>query len=228
MLMVNTPPKNWYWDNLLANHYGLLHFDVPWKHETYSEKGQGRCPKYPKMTLEEIYALPVSDLAAKNCALLMWFTSTMVGEVPKIMEHWGFKFSGKGFCWAKQTKQSIRNPIANVSADYNWRMNMGYTTRANTEDCWLGLKGKPKRLNANVRELIVAPQYENSAKPDEVYERAERLYPGPYADVFSRRNRPGWDAFGNEVGLLDDAPRLPRQDPKQVPSKDEKKNLLIY
>lgn len=207
-MLIFSNKKKWSWGDLQPFSYGLIHIDVPWKHETYSDKGQGRCPKYSKMTVEEIYDLPVGDLAAKDCALLMWFSSTMVGHVPNIMQRWGFKFSGKAFCWAKQTKQSVRFPISDVAADYNWRMNMGYTTRANTEDCWLGLTGSPQRLNADVRELIVAPLYENSCKPDEVFERAERLYPGPYVDVFSRRNHPGWSVFGDEIGVLDNAPRL--------------------
>ena len=209
--------SGWYWRDLTPLSYGVIMMDFPWRFDTYSEKGQGRSPNYDKMTIEEIYDLPVGDLASKDCALFMWFTSTMVGEVPSIMKHWGFKFSGKAFCWAKQTKQGVRKPVPSISDDYNWRMNMGYTTRANTEDCWLGFTGSPKRLSASVRELIVSPLYENSSKPDEAYARAERLYSGPYADVFSRRNRPGWDVFGDQVGSLDGSPRLESGSPSFTP-----------
>jgi hypothetical protein len=54
-----------------------------------------------------------------------------------------------------------------------------------------------------VRRLIVSPRREHSRKPDEVYERIERLVDGPYLELFARQRRPGWDAWGREVGLLD-------------------------
>jgi N6-adenosine-specific RNA methylase IME4 len=40
---------------------------------------------------------------------------------------------------------------------------------------------------------------EHSRKPDEAAERIMRLVPGPYIELFARRCRSGWDAWGNEV-----------------------------
>jgi N6-adenosine-specific RNA methylase IME4 len=51
--------------------------------------------------------------------------------------------------------------------------------------------------------LIVAPRREHSRKPDEQYERIERLVAGPYLELFARQSRPGWDSWGNEVGKFD-------------------------
>lgn len=31
----------------------------------------------------------------------------------------------------------------------------------------------------------------------------EQLFSGPYAEVFSRANRAGWDSFGDEAGKFD-------------------------
>src|SRR5262249_15320404 len=42
-----------------------------------------------------------------------------------------------------------------------------------TEFCWLGRRGKPKRLSLGVRELIIAPRREHSRKPHQVYARVE-------------------------------------------------------
>jgi N6-adenosine-specific RNA methylase IME4 len=62
-------------------------------------------------------------------------------------------------------------------------MGPGYWTRASPEACWLGSRGKPKRLYDDVRQLIVSPVGEHSRKPDEVYERIERLVERPYLEL---------------------------------------------
>ena len=84
-------------------------------------------------------------------------------------------------------------------------MGMGYWTRANTEPCLLATRGKPKRLNADVRQGIIEPRRQHSRKPDCVHGRIERLVAGPYVELFARQSRPGWDVWGNEVGKFDGA-----------------------
>src|SRR5215831_479436 len=43
------------------------------------------------------------------------------------------------------------------------------------------------------------PRILDARKPDCVYERIERLVAGPYLELFARRRRRGWYAWGNEV-----------------------------
>jgi N6-adenosine-specific RNA methylase IME4 len=81
-------------------------------------------------------------------------------------------------------------------------MGQGYWTRANPEDCWLATRGHPKRLHADVRQFITAPVAEHSRKPDEIYERIERLVDGPYLELYARRDRPGWMTWGNELPFV--------------------------
>jgi N6-adenosine-specific RNA methylase IME4 len=83
--------------------------------------------------------------------------------------------------------------------DLDASVGMGYWTRANSEACLLATRGKPKRLNADVRQGIIAPRREHSRKPDGIHARIERLVAGPYCELFARERRPGWDAWGNEV-----------------------------
>ena len=45
----------------------------------------------------------------------------------------------------------------------------------------------------------MAPRQEHSRKPDEVYDRIEQLLEGPYVELFARRERKGWDSWGNEL-----------------------------
>jgi N6-adenosine-specific RNA methylase IME4 len=156
---------------------------------TYSAKGEGRSPQrhYRCDPIEELAKLPVSDFAAPDCFLFLWIPPRSVYLTKPLMEAWGFKFSGKAFCWVKQNK---RGP--------GWFMGNGYGTRHNTEDCWLGRRGKPQRKSMGVRELIVAPIRGHSRKPDEIYERIEALCDRPYLELFARQQRPGWVCVGNE------------------------------
>ncbi len=39
----------------------------------------------------------------------------------------------------------------------------------------------------------------HSEKPEEVRRRIERLYAGPYLELFGRREAPGWWVWGNEI-----------------------------
>jgi hypothetical protein len=79
-------------------------------------------------------------------------------------------------------------------------MGMGYHTRGNPQLCLLAARGKGvQRLRRDVGELIIAPRRQHSQKPDEAYDQIERLWPGPYLELFARNRRPGWQAMGNEV-----------------------------
>jgi N6-adenosine-specific RNA methylase IME4 len=84
-------------------------------------------------------------------------------------------------------------------------MGLGYWTRANSEVCLLATRGKPKRLNADVRQAIVEPRRQHSRKPDCVPGRIERLVAGPYLELFARTKRPGWTVWGNQTDKFEAA-----------------------
>jgi N6-adenosine-specific RNA methylase IME4 len=90
--------------------------------------------------------------------------------------------------------------------DKFWFMGNGLGgTRRNTECCWLGRRGKPKRLSLGVRELIIAPRREHSRKPDQVYARVEAMASGPYVEIFARQQWPGWICLGDEANRFQPA-----------------------
>jgi hypothetical protein len=45
----------------------------------------------------------------------------------------------------------------------------------------------------------MAPVREHSGKPEEVRQRIERLFPGPYLELYARKPAPGWTCWGNEI-----------------------------
>ena len=77
---------------------------------------------------------------------------------------------------------------------------MGRWTRGNTECCLLATKGKPKRKNNSVFQLVLSPLREHSQKPDEVRHLIVKLMGDlPRIELFARTQIQGWDAWGNEV-----------------------------
>ena len=140
------------------------------------------------MKQSEIEGLPVADMAADNCALFMWAVMPQLPEALKVIKAWGFEYKTCAFVWVKTTKDGDR-----------FATGMGYWTRANAELCLFATKGSPKRLNADVKQVISSPRMEHSRKPDEAIERIERLLDGPYLELFCRRPRDGWVGWGNQL-----------------------------
>ncbi len=186
--------------------YGAILADPPWRFQVWSgtEVVQARGSKstykpasvhYQTMPADEIAALPVADLCAEDAVLFMWICWPTLLDALAIIKAWGFAYKTCGFDWMKaNTKQ-----IDMFRDDADALMGMGYWTRANSEPCLLATRGKPKRLNADVRQGIIAPRREHSRKPDGIHDRIERLVTGPYIELFARQRRPGWDAWGNQT-----------------------------
>lgn len=174
-----------------AGGFNIILADPPPLFKNYSEKGEGKNANqhYDCMTIDEICEVPVSVLASKNCALLMWGTWPFMPEWNRIIEAWGFKFSSLAWEWIKY------NPITDKYA-----FGPGYGTRKNLEPCLLATIGSPVIGSHSVRDFIKAPRREHSRKPDEQYERIDELLPnGPRIELFTRKQRDGWSYWGNET-----------------------------
>jgi N6-adenosine-specific RNA methylase IME4 len=168
---------------------GVIAADVPWPFKTPDRSKHAVFEHYETMPLDEIKALPVAKLAAKDCALFLWVTWPFMPVWHEVIEAWGFNYSSLAFDWIK----------TNPNGEGLRRWGNGYGTIANPEPCLLARRGKPLRLNADVHSVIMAPAGAHSEKPDEAYRRIERLYPGPYLELFARRPREGWMCWGDEV-----------------------------
>jgi len=167
--------------------YGIILADPPWSYTDKARAGnRGAESKYPCMKLEEIVALPVQNIAAKNCVLFLWVTPPMIREGLNVIKAWGFEYKTFGFSWAKRCKKSN-----------GFFMGMGHWTRANAEPCLLAIKGKPKRVSGGVRSLVVSHLREHSHKPDEVRQRIVDLMGDiPRIELFARERVAGWDSWG--------------------------------
>jgi N6-adenosine-specific RNA methylase IME4 len=189
---------DWPFGELQRGHYGAILADPPWDFKTWSGTPNARGPQnhYSTMEMDGIASLPVGDLAADDCVLFMWTCWPVLLAAPQIIEAWGFTYKTCAFDWMKAHAKQIDM----FRDDADVQVGLGYWTRANTEPCLLATRGKPKRLNADVRQGIIAPRREHSRKPDGIHDRIERLVAGPYVELFARQSdRPGWDYWGNQT-----------------------------
>lgn len=177
---------------LRSGFYRALLCDPPWAFRTYS--GHSTTPHrtatdhYPVMSVHDIAALPVGDLAVSDCALFLWVVDSHFPYAFGIANAWGFEYKTRAFEWLKTTNDGLA-----------FRMSLGYWTRKESESCLLFTRGSPRRKSKGVRQVIEAPRREHSRKPDEQYERIEALVDGPYCELFAKYHRPGWDSWGDEL-----------------------------
>lgn len=190
--------------NLPRNHFAAIYADPPWAFKAWAKDKMlkdGTSPRaverhYPVHETSVIADLPIGELAAHDSCLFMWFSWPMLPDAMALIEAWGFTYKTCAFCWVKGDARQVEFFNGETKAD----MTLGYWTRANSEACLLATRGKPKRLDAGVRQGIIEPRREHSRKPDCVYSRIERLVAGPYLELFARSTRPGWSSWGNQVG----------------------------
>lgn len=175
--------------------FGCILADPPWAFRQWSGKNatphRGAHDHYDTTETTDLGKIRYADLTAPDCALFMWVVDSHFAEALDLGREWGFEFKTCAFVWVK-------------SKLGGWpKVGMGYWTRKQVEQCWLFTKGSPKRLGKGVEQIIHCPRGAHSAKPDQQYDAIERLVGGPRLEMFARSRRPGWTAWGNEVGARD-------------------------
>ncbi len=119
--------------------------------------------------------------------LFLWRVASQVEEAYRVVRAWGFVPKTE-IVWVKKTSTGKR-----------W-FGMGRVVRAEHEVCVVAKRGRPEVLVKNIRSTFEAPAGRHSEKPEAFYTGiVEKLYAGPYVELFARRQRPGWTCLGNEA-----------------------------
>ena len=189
--------------DLPRNHFGAILCDPPWSFRTYG--GEDAVPTlgedpYETMALEELKALPVAEVAAPDCLMVMWVISSHIPQAIELAEHWGFTYRSLGPVWFKdrhpdQLEMFGDGPICDLG--------MGYWFRQQCEIALVFGRGSPKRLNADVRQVISEPRRQYCRQPDGACAKGVRVLAGAYVDMFGRQSRPNWTVWGNEAAKFD-------------------------
>lgn len=171
--------------------YSIIYADPPWEYPKSggTKSSVGLAKKFYKtMPIEQIGDLRVGDIAAENSALFLWATWPRLPAAIEVMRCWGFTYFGLGFEWIKKTVNG-KDCIG-----------MGYWTRANSEPCLLGFRGKMQPLRHDIRQIVEAERREHSRKPAIVRDKIVALCGDlPRIELFARESVRGWDCWGDEV-----------------------------
>lgn len=166
----------------IAERYPVIYLDPPWRYDYAESDTRAIENQYPTMSLEEIKAMDMTKVAFDDCVMFMWATSPKLADAFEVLDAWGFSYRTCAV-WDKQ------------------KIGMGYYFRQQHELLLVAVKGQPPTPAPADRPSSVFsyPRGQHSAKPHEVYEIIEAMYPTlPKIEMFCRTPREGWGVWGNQ------------------------------
>jgi N6-adenosine-specific RNA methylase IME4 len=184
----------------VAGRYRTIVADPPWHYEGFvssvaDNRASGvrdgmtaRPLPYASMTLGQMVDLPIRDMASKDSFLFLWTTNRYLPDSFWLANAWGFTYR-QMIVWDKGTSMS---PFG------------GAITPNRAEFLLVCRRGSP-RLQGRwaTGSVVEAPKGSqagtHSAKPDAFLDLVESVSPGPYLELFARRQRLGWDTWGDEA-----------------------------
>ena len=177
--------------------YKTIYADPPWQFSNRTGKvapENKRLSRYPTMCLDDIKALPVSEVADERAHLYLWVPNALLPEGLEAMKAWGFEYK-TNLIWEKVRKDGFPDGRG-----------VGFYFRNVTEILLFGVrtprKSETYRTLAPGRSqvnIIRAQKHEHSRKPAEFADLIERCSEGPYLELFARGERTGWDVWGNQA-----------------------------
>ena len=164
--------------------FATIVLDPPWSWGDEGDCDQfGRArPTYATMPLEQLLKLPVNKLADEDCHLYLWITNRSLLKGGVLLEKWGFRYI-TALTWCKPS------------------FGMGSYFRGSSEHILFGVRGSQSLKRKDVGTWFSAPRgpLGHSSKPIEFYDLVESCSPGPYLEMFARRQRAGWTSWGADA-----------------------------
>jgi len=159
--------------------FSTIYADPPWRYSNQATRASVDV-HYKDMSVDEIAALPVGELAADICHLHLWTTNGMIFECPKIFEAWGFEYRSM-FIWCKP------------------EMGIGNYWRVGHETLLFARRGVTTFIDKGLDSWGVFKRGAHSAKPEAIRRLIERASPPPRLELFARRIAAGWVSWGNQI-----------------------------
>lgn len=189
----------------VGGRYGVIYMDPPWWYADQTQKNSGASDHYDLMSDDELRAFgeKVDGWADSDCALAMWATGARLDFACELLSLWGWRFVTTLFVWIKLYPKQMTEVCG-----------QGRYTRSSCEYVLLGARGSIPVAQNDVpqlleTEVVALPRTsKHSEKPNEFRRRIEGLWPtARRLEVFCRHAPPGWDVWGNQVGLLSGGPK---------------------
>jgi N6-adenosine-specific RNA methylase IME4 len=164
----------------------VVYADPPWV------KGLVRKPSgaahYPTLTTAALcqMGVPLADVIDDNAVLLLWVTNHGLEDGLAVMKAWGFRY--------------VTNAVWEKEFD---GLGPGNYFRGAHELLLLGMKGRSTKPKFRGQSSIFhEPRQRHSRKPSEIIQKLERMFDGPYLELFARERpntRGDWSVWGNEI-----------------------------
>lgn len=139
-------------------------------------------------SIEELHDLPVGKYVGGY--VFLWTTGPFLingSAIHILKDGWGFE-PASIITWAKWDSEN--------SHGYG---GVGYWFLGNAEFCIVGKRPGWPSIRTGRSSLIVAPKMGHSVKPDSIHELCETRFPGPYLELFGKKERSGWKVMGDEI-----------------------------
>lgn len=171
--------------------YRTIVVDPPWPYEDGFPQGLARGVSrstvplpYAPMSIAEIRRLPVYALSERSAWLFLWTTNRYLPHAFPLIGAWGFEYR-QTVTWRKT---GCPSPFVTSLAP------------SHSEYLLIARAGGAERIGRFPSSVIDAPaQSRHSAKPELFLDLIEQATPGPRVELFARRNRFGWDTWGEEA-----------------------------
>lgn len=180
-IVIDPPWKYGTWGG--PSNRGMLYFqENKWGNKGWKTKANRPLP-FKTMTLEDIGLMPIDKLMDIDCDVYLWTTQKYLPAAFEILKTWKLKYC-QILVWCK-------NPRG---------LGQGGLFAPTTEFSILGRRGKsPKKRRIDSTWFNWKRQIRHSQKPEEFQDLVESVSDEPRLELFSRRKRPGWDVWGDEV-----------------------------
>jgi N6-adenosine-specific RNA methylase IME4 len=123
---------------------------------------------------EVLWKLPVPTMCARNAHVYLWVTNKTLEHGFELLRLWGFRYV-TCLTWCKSAVEG--EPYYQSS----------------TEHILFGIRGNLELTRNDIGTWFQWPWGSiHSEKPDRFYELVMSCSPGPYAVLFSKKQRPGW------------------------------------
>jgi N6-adenosine-specific RNA methylase IME4 len=172
--------------------YRTIVADPPWHYDGRAIGGRlpgtlGETQPFPYGTLQidELAALPIRYIAAEDAVLWLWTTNRWLPESFDVMAAWGFRYR-QTLVWGKNNPMPVGGSVAPPAAEF----------------LLVGKRGNPPVNMVFPSSVIITPRppaRSHSAKPECFIDWIEQASPTPWLELFARRQRLGWDTWGNEA-----------------------------
>jgi len=145
--------------------------------------------KYDSLSIAQIAQLPIENISYPDAHLYVWTINKYLPVTFDLIKQWGFQYSTT-LVWAKNAMGGGLGGAYRITTEFLIFAKKGHLSAKEMHiGTWFNVK----------RDYDERGKPQHSRKPEFFAQLIEKISPGPYLEMFARRERKGWDVFGNQV-----------------------------